>query len=83
MPSTVIRRIDYDPAEHELTVTFVSGDVYAYSDVPAEAHDAFRGAFSKGRHFAAHVRDRYRCRLVRRRGDGGEEPPECAEPVLF
>jgi hypothetical protein len=82
MPSTVIRRIDYDAAARELTVTFVSGDVYAYAEVPAEAHEAFRGAFSKGRHFAAHVRDHYECRLVRRRGDG-DEPRECAEPVLF
>ena len=82
MPSAVIRRIDYHPAARELVVTFVSGDVYAYAEVPAEAYEAFRAAFSKGRHFAARVRNRYRSRLVRR-GDGGGDPPECAEPVLF
>ena len=74
MPSAVIRRIDYDEAARELRVTFVSGDVYLYEEVPAEAYQAFRGAFSKGRHFAAHVRDRYRCRRVAREGREDEWP---------
>ena len=59
MPSTVIRRIDYQEPRRTLRVTFVSGDVYAYYDVPPEAAEAFRSAFSKGRHFAAHVRDSF------------------------
>ena len=82
MPSTVIRRIDYDAPSRELVVSFVSGDVYAYEEVPPEAYEAFRGAFAKGRHFAAKVRNRYRSRLVSRRG-GDDDTPGCAEPVLF
>ncbi len=74
MPSTVIRRIDYDGKSREMAVTFVSGDVYCYSEVPAQAYEAFRGAFSKGRHFAAHVRDRYPCRRIRRDGRDDEWP---------
>ena len=81
MPSTVIRSIDYDAPRRELRVTFVSGDIYAYAAVPPEAYEAFRGAFSKGRHFAAHVRNRYRSRLVGR-GDG-DEPPEAPVPALL
>jgi hypothetical protein len=69
MPSTVIRRFEYDAATRTLKVTFVSGDLYAYQDVPTEVADGFRAAFSKGRYFAAHVRDRYDCERVRRRGD--------------
>jgi KTSC domain-containing protein len=69
MPSTVIRRIDYDAPSRTLRVTFVSGDLYAYFDVPPEAYDAFRSAFSKGQHFAAHVRDRYAYELERRAAD--------------
>ena len=59
MPSTVIRRFDYDAARRRLTVVFTSGEVYAYDGVPAELAEAFRAAFSKGRFFGAHVRDAF------------------------
>ena len=81
MPSAVIRRIDYDEASRELRVTFTSGDLYAYDEVPPEAYEAFRGAFSKGRHFAAHVRDRYRCRRIAR--DGREDDRPDVQPSLL
>ncbi|HEX6741032.1 MAG TPA: KTSC domain-containing protein [Sphingomicrobium sp.] len=59
MPSTVIRSFDYRPEGRELLVTFTTGRRYLYRDVPPEAVAAFRGAFAKGRHFNAHIRDRY------------------------
>ena len=59
MPSTVIRRFDYAPELQELTVEFVTGRRYAYSDVPQEAVDAMRAAFAKGSYFNRHIRDRY------------------------
>ena len=59
MPSSVIRRFSYDEPQRRLRVTFTSGDVYDYFDVPPEVEGGFRAAFSKGRFFAAHVRDRY------------------------
>lgn len=59
MPSTVIRAFAYDPDRSELTVTFTTGRRYLYSAVPPAAVDAFRAAFSKGRHFNRHIRDRY------------------------
>ena len=59
MPSTVIRRFDYRPATRELEVLFTTGRRYLYADVPEEAAAALRGAFSKGRHFNAHIRGRY------------------------
>ena len=64
MPSTVIRRFDYRPDAQELVVEFVTGRVYVYSGVPEEAARRLRGAFSKGRHFNQHIRDRYECREV-------------------
>ena len=69
MPSTVIKRLAYDPEQRELFVTFTSGDVYAYEAVPPEAYEAFRTAFSKGQHFAKHVRQKYLCRRVARDPD--------------
>ena len=62
MPSTVIRRFRYDPASQDLLVTFTTGRRYLYSRVPPEAAANFRAAFAKGRHFNAHIRDRYPCR---------------------
>lgn len=62
MPSTVIKRFDYLADARELVVEFTTGRVYVYSDVPEEAAQRLRGAFSKGRHFNAHIRDNYKCR---------------------
>jgi hypothetical protein len=59
MPSTIIRRFDYHLAARELEVLFTTGRRYLYRDVPPEAADAFRAAFSKGRHFNARIRGRY------------------------
>lgn len=62
MPSTVIRSFAYRPDRGELEVLFTTGRRYIYSDVPAEEHERFRAAFSKGRYFNAWIRDRYSCR---------------------
>jgi lysyl-tRNA synthetase class 2 len=59
MPSTVIRRFDYDPAEQVLIVTFTTGRVYRYVAVPPDVAERFRGAFAKGRYFNARIRDNY------------------------
>ena len=59
MPSTVIRRFDYSPELSELTVEFVTGRRYVYSDVPAEEVEAMRRAFAKGSYFNRRIRDRY------------------------
>ena len=47
MPSLVIRRFMYLPDTRELTVEFVSGRRYVYSEVPAEDVEAFRSASPK------------------------------------
>ena len=62
MPSAVIRRFMYVPEARELTIEFVTGRRYVYSDVPQEDVDAFRNAFSKGAHFNQHIRDNFPCR---------------------
>lgn len=59
MPSSVIRRFSYDRAARRLRVTFVSGDVYEYDDVPPEVDEGLREAPSKGRYFGPNIRDRY------------------------
>ena len=70
MPSTVIRRFLYSPGSRELTVEFVTGRRYIYSNVPPEDVQAFRGAFSKGAHFNRYIRDRFPCREVAPEDEG-------------
>jgi hypothetical protein len=62
MPSSVIRRFSYRAERRELNVEFVTGRVYLYFDVPPDEVLSLRAAFSKGRYFNAHIRDRYRFR---------------------
>ncbi|AYV48554.1 KTSC domain-containing protein [Caulobacter flavus] len=59
MPSSVIKAFAYDEAAKVLTVTFVSGRVYAYRGVPADVAQGLRLAFAKGEYFNATIRDRY------------------------
>ena len=65
MPSTSIRKSEYDPEKKVLSVWFVaSGKRYDYEGVPAEVYAEFRNAFVKGRFFNEHIRDHFRHRLV-------------------
>ena len=57
--SSVIRAVRYE-AECRLVVTFRTGTVYRYEDVPEAEYDAFLAAESKGRFFTARIRDCYR-----------------------
>lgn len=66
MPSSVIRSFSYDEAARRLRITFVSGDVYEYDDVPPAVVEEFRAAPSRGRFFGPHIRDRYPYRRVER-----------------
>lgn len=59
MPSSVIRAARYDPDRQVLDILFTTGRRYLYHDVPPGEADRFRAAFSKGRHFNAHIRDHY------------------------
>ena len=59
MPSTVIRAALYDPDREVLDITFTTGRRYFYHAVPPDEAGRFAAAFSKGRYFNAHIRDRY------------------------
>jgi hypothetical protein len=59
MPSSVIRGFSYDEPHRRLRITFTSGDVYDYLDVPPMIFDGLRVARSKGRFFADRIRERF------------------------
>src|SRR5665213_3403874 len=48
MPSSVISSFTYEPERQRLVVTFVTGRIYEYADVPPEVARNFRASFSKG-----------------------------------
>jgi hypothetical protein len=58
--SEALASVGYDLGRSVLEIEFTSGDVYRYHDVPAHVHRELMDADSHGRHFALHVRDRYR-----------------------
>jgi hypothetical protein len=59
MPSSVIRRYDYDAALQALTVEFVTGRKYRYAEVPEPIVVELGAAFSKGQYFNQHIRDHF------------------------
>jgi len=59
MPSSVIKKYQYDADHARLTITFTTGRVYDYYAVPNDVHDAFRLAFSKGTFFNTKIRDKF------------------------
>jgi len=73
MPSTAIRAIHHDEKSRTLRVTFVSGAVYDYEDVPREVYEAFKAAPSKGRFFAYRIRPKY---LEFHKVERGERPDD-------
>lgn len=48
MPSSVIANIKYNAALEELTIVFLSGDVYLYVGVPEKVYKEFKASVSKG-----------------------------------
>ncbi|MCZ4341171.1 KTSC domain-containing protein [Sphingomonadaceae bacterium G21617-S1] len=59
MPSSVIRRFDYDANARRLDIEFVTGRIYSYHSVPARIVAAMRAAGSKGRFFNQRIRDHF------------------------
>ena len=59
MPSTVIRRWEYDAGDARLDVEFVSGKRYSHLAVPERVAQEMREAFSKGSYFNTRIRDHF------------------------
>lgn len=60
MPSTVIRRFDYDAEREQLRIEFVTGRRYLYAGVPTKVVEDMRKATSKGGFFNRRIRYFYR-----------------------
>jgi hypothetical protein len=60
MPSSVIDRYHYDQNTKNLIITFVTGMVYCYMDVPEKVFKLFRASISKGKYFNYHIKDKFK-----------------------
>lgn len=59
MPSTVIKSFSYDEATQILQITFVSGLVYDYLDVPPNIYHTMKQSTSKGIYFNRNIKDKF------------------------
>ena len=60
MPSAVVSHMTYDPERRELTVTFVSGMVYLYKEVPESEYYAMKTSGAKGIYLNRHIKGKYK-----------------------
>jgi len=66
LESSVFTSTAYVEAERTLYLRFQSGEIYRYFEFSPEQYQEFLAADSKGRYFAAHVRDQFPCERVPR-----------------
>jgi hypothetical protein len=59
MPSTVIAEMAYDPTARTLKISYVSGQVYLYKDVPETIYKELKASRVKGRYLRFFVKDQY------------------------
>ena len=60
MPSTVIASMDYNLENGTLRVTFTSGMIYDYKDVPEEVYIAMKTSGAKGIYLNQHIKGKYK-----------------------
>jgi hypothetical protein len=65
MPSSVIASYTYDGEKRILTVTFLSGKVYAYKNVPKQVYVNMRGFTSKGRFLNSFIKGFFECEEIK------------------
>jgi hypothetical protein len=59
MPSSVIYKITYNASSLTLRITFVSGSIYDYRNVPIEIYQGMKSAASKGTYFNQYIKGKY------------------------
>jgi len=64
MPSSVISRIEYDHVNQVMKITFVSGFIYQYENVPEEIFRAFKSSGAKGIYFNRYIKPNYRAQRI-------------------
>jgi KTSC domain len=66
LESSVITSAAYRVGARQLYLQFHKGDIYRYLECPRSVYKALLSAESKGRYFAQHIRNGFRCERVHR-----------------
>ncbi|MES2690991.1 MAG: KTSC domain-containing protein [Bacteroidota bacterium] len=64
MPSSVIKHMSYNSTSHTLRITYVSGTVYDYKDVPEAVFDEMKKASSRGEYLNHVIKKKYHYKKV-------------------
>lgn len=64
MPSSVVAHMKYDPLTAVLRITFVSGLVYEYMNVPEQVYTSLKISGSKGRFLNRYIKGHYRYKKI-------------------
>ena len=59
MPSSVIAHMDYNTETQTLRVTYVSGNVYDYKQVPKKVYQHLKAAPSKGKYLNEQIKGHF------------------------
>ena len=71
--------VSYDEGSRRLVITFQSGSVYEYRDVPRDVYVGIMAAPAKGVYFSTYVKDRYPFRVTTS-GSAGSVQIQVQEP---
>jgi hypothetical protein len=66
LESSVLAAVAYRSDAQQLDLRFHEGNIYRYFACPLSVYRALLTAESKGRYFAQHIRNGFRCERVRR-----------------
>ena len=65
MPSTVISSISYDTVSSTLRITFISGMIYDYKNVPEEIYHTLKTSGAKGIYLNQHIKGKYKFEKIK------------------
>ena len=74
LESSVFTAVAYRAGAQQLYLRFHEGNVYRYFACPRSVYEAFLAAESKGRYFAQHIRNGFKCERVDRENHAGSRP---------
>ena len=70
LESSVFTSAAYRAGARQLYLRFHEGNIYRYFGCPRSVYEALLAAESKGRYFAQHIRNGFRCERVREDQEG-------------
>ena len=74
LESSVFTSAAYRAGTSQLYLRFHEGNIYRYYECPHSVYKALLAAESKGRYFAQHIRNGFRCERVRPEEQAGSRP---------